>query len=261
MKKRFVVIGSLIVALVAAVYGQTIVANIFRLTGVTVAGLPSASTAPYGLAMVTNGNSAGDCTMGGGSFVVFCWSNGTVWASVGAGGGGGGSPFAPNVWPFGGLNASVVTSPLGTANKVHYWSVSVPAPGWTLTYINVYVNTGAGNIAFGLFDSSCNRLGTTNTLNAPGSGPKRFTFSPALTLTPGFYYIAFTADNTSDKFAGPGVSYFGDLSNAGGSSSDYSVFIGANDSTGTTTLTMPATCGTRTSLTSSVVGPPAIFLH
>jgi len=54
------------------------------LTPTTVAGLPAASTVQGALAAVTDGSSATDCTVGSGSTVVFCKSDGSTWSVVGS---------------------------------------------------------------------------------------------------------------------------------------------------------------------------------
>jgi hypothetical protein len=52
------------------------------LSPTTVSGLPSASTVKGGIATITDGTSLLDCTVGGGSTVVFCTSNGSVWSTI-----------------------------------------------------------------------------------------------------------------------------------------------------------------------------------
>lgn len=57
----------------------------------TVAALPTASTVPNRVYIVTNGASETDCTMGGGTDHVWCQAISSTWTAVGGGGGGGGS--------------------------------------------------------------------------------------------------------------------------------------------------------------------------
>jgi hypothetical protein len=55
---------------------------------VTVANLPAASTSNKGVVRtVSDGQSSSDCTVGGGSTLAFCVSNGTAWTAFGGGGG------------------------------------------------------------------------------------------------------------------------------------------------------------------------------
>lgn len=60
---------------------------------VTVAQLPVATTGSHALRIVTNGASATDCTVGGGSTVVLCMDTGAAWEAVAGGGGGGATTF------------------------------------------------------------------------------------------------------------------------------------------------------------------------
>lgn len=51
----------------------------------TVAQLPAAGTGSHGMRIVTNGASASDCTVGGGSTIVVCVDTGASWTVVGGG--------------------------------------------------------------------------------------------------------------------------------------------------------------------------------
>ena len=57
------------------------------LVAVTVAGLPSAASAANQVWLVKDGSTATDCTVGGSTNPVECYSNGTTWAAYGGGGG------------------------------------------------------------------------------------------------------------------------------------------------------------------------------
>jgi hypothetical protein len=59
-----------------------------NLVGVTIANLPAAVNADGQLWLVTNGASSSDCSTGGGSNPVLCYSNGSTWTAYGGGGGG-----------------------------------------------------------------------------------------------------------------------------------------------------------------------------
>ena len=58
---------------------------------VAVSQLPSASTVPEGVFIVFDGATSSDCSTGGGSNPVACYSNGSTYTSIGGGGGGGGA--------------------------------------------------------------------------------------------------------------------------------------------------------------------------
>jgi len=62
----------------------------------TVAQLGAASAFPGYMVRISDGTSASDCTVGGGATQGLCWSNGTVWAAFGGGGGVSFPLLAPN---------------------------------------------------------------------------------------------------------------------------------------------------------------------
>ena len=59
--------------------------------GTKVGALPAARSATYQCWGIYDGASSSDCTTGGGSSPVVCWSNGTTWSAVSGGSGSGGS--------------------------------------------------------------------------------------------------------------------------------------------------------------------------
>lgn len=66
----------------AALYGQP--SNPPRyIQGTTVAALPSAASQAHNVWTIHDGSSASDCTVGGGTTQVLCYSNGTTWAASG----------------------------------------------------------------------------------------------------------------------------------------------------------------------------------
>lgn len=62
-----------------------------NLLATTVAGLPQAQISLNSLYLIRDGTSSSDCTAGGGSTKVECFSNGTSWSAFAGGGEGGGS--------------------------------------------------------------------------------------------------------------------------------------------------------------------------
>ena len=80
---------------------------------VLIANLPTAATSATAVAVVPNGSTSTDCTIGGGSNHVTCYNTGTAWVPVGGGSGGGGSPggltnsvqYNAGGGTFGGLNS------------------------------------------------------------------------------------------------------------------------------------------------------------
>jgi hypothetical protein len=83
---------------------QNFAAALMRPPERTVATLPAAATSNGLVFIVTDGLTASDCTVGGGSTAALCRSNATSWVALGGGGGGGGGV------------SSVIIS--GTANKI-----------------------------------------------------------------------------------------------------------------------------------------------
>lgn len=65
----------------------------------TIAGLPSATLNDGRVAVVTNGASTSDCTVGSGSSWALCIAKSGVWTALGGSGGGGISGLTPNVIP------------------------------------------------------------------------------------------------------------------------------------------------------------------
>ncbi len=77
------------IAACSVALGQTVDTAPHKFAQFTVATLPSAATWANYTVTVTDGVTAGDCTVGGGSKRVNCISDGSVWASSGGGSGSG----------------------------------------------------------------------------------------------------------------------------------------------------------------------------
>lgn len=69
--------------------GQTVDSAPRKLAQFTVGTLPAAASWTNAIVLVTDGASAGDCTVGSGAIRVTCASNGSAWASTGGSGGSG----------------------------------------------------------------------------------------------------------------------------------------------------------------------------
>lgn len=164
--------------------------------------------------------------------------------------GGGGTPIKQPWWVFGAsINSAAYSFPVGTINRVHCSNVTAPYPGVIVSKLYAYLGAGTGNTAIGIYDSSGSLLtnGGSTTANAPGAVPVGYTFSTPFNLTAGTVYgICYTGDTTTDKFYGTYGSYFTDIVNNGLSTTNLSTYYCSNISTGTTTLTFPPTCGTKT---------------
>ena len=175
--------------------------------------------------------------------------------------GGPGSPIsARGLWPFGAMygggSPGIETwHPL----EVNYISFFTAIP-LIVTGVKTQVAVGSGNMAVGFADSSCNTLGTSSTVIAPGANTNvTFTFSPTIVIPAGMNFFMYTSTNGAESFYGNGAGFIGDVANAGLSSPNYFAFFGSNYATGTTTVTMPATCGSQTNM-NSPKGAPAVLL-
>lgn len=102
----------------------------------TVANLPTPSNGNKEFWIVFDGNSASDCTTGGGNYAVVCLSNGAVWAVATGGGGGGnqsGSTSASHLTYATGTNTlgNVAGSSVSGSNVTFGGSVTVGGSGLT----------------------------------------------------------------------------------------------------------------------------------
>jgi len=86
MKKLLITISLGLLAL-STLAAQTVDSSPRAMTVFTVGTLPTASSWTNKIALVTDGASAGDCTVGSGSTRVLCVSNGSAWAAASGGGG------------------------------------------------------------------------------------------------------------------------------------------------------------------------------
>ena len=176
-----------------------------------------------------------------------------------------GSPITAPFWPFGAVdNGTSTASPaLGSANVTQFYQFYMGSPGILLANLSATPYTGTlGHVAFALYDSSCNLLQASTTIAASTNTAANWVFSPVLSLPGGTYYLAVTGDTSTLQFYGPASSFITDQIELNESASTYHVFTG-NASTGTTSLTFPGTCGTRTALfvNAGVLSYPALVMH
>lgn len=200
-----------------------------------------------------------DCS--GTGFAQKINTNGTVTCAAAPGT----APISIAWAPFGGManNAAAGTSLTGAANRVHYYELFIPSPGVILNTISAYSSTNSGHVAIGIYDDTCTLVtnGNSATVDASSAAIFSFAFSPALTLNPGKYFIAFASDSSAMSFYGTFTGWIGMIND--GESTPH-IFYGANASTtvaGTTTL--PSACGSRTAYTSasSTLAFPAVYFR
>lgn len=183
--------------------------------------------------------------------------NGLCAWSVPAGGSSAVSPGGSAL--YGDLGAGTTYTPSsGAAKQMSYTLFEVPGPGWNLASVKWLVNSATTDRMTGcVYDLPGNLVtnGQGSTASTAGNATWLTVTFSSLGLTAGPYLLGLTSDNSG----GTTTLYTGRLwqegwsqqgSNNGKGSSTYVFFrgpTGSNLATGTTTLTCPATVGTRTS--------------
>lgn len=240
-------------------------------------GAPSSniSAATWGLplwANTTNANSYVDWTLGSapgtnpasGDIRLYAKTGSTLCAKTSGGaetcfGSGGASAVAPFYAPFGpmAVGGGTLTATIGSANRVYHIAANAPA---ALSVSNVNLGTSNfGNLAVAFYDSSCTLIGQTATTATSATGVTVAVNSAPITIPAGKFYVSWTGDATASAIYGTSAGYVPDMWNAG-ATPEY--FYGSNASTGTTTLTFPGTCGTRTAVANGAnPQPPGIILR
>ena len=189
---------------------------------------------------------------------VFLAYDGALNSSAGgwrilSGEGGGGASVQATTWtPTGGMIANNMTA-FSSPNQVRYLEIDVPYPGRVVTYASVLTDSSTGHAAAAFYDSTCTLIAQSNTLTMALDTPQSFTFSP-VSLPPGKVFFAWSVDSSEalmvggliDTSAGSGYGF--GIANVGEPAANYHLFSGSNMSSGTTTITMPGSCGTRTAL-------------
>lgn len=193
-----------------------------------------------------------DCSAGGSAT---CFSS----AGVGA--------WYPNM----GNTGSTTTNPwpVNGANYVSTYQFTIPC-SMTVAKVVIHVNTASGTcggtcgLALGLYDSSKSLLGQTTTITSGGSpnlnstGALTLSFGTPVSLTAGVYYYALSTNSTALVMTAlSSDGFLPVMINANAARNGRA----ANDSTGTSTITMPATLGTITAATNSYGNPPVILFE
>lgn len=179
-----------------------------------------------------------------------------------------GSPSATAtfVMPWGGLDAGRATA-AKAANTVLYIRYDIPYPGRILNSIvaQSFSSAAAAHPSWAVYDASCTKVASGSSVTTPTFQQiDQFTFTP-ITLVAGTYYFGVSSDAPDLTWlpsTGDGWGYGAQMANTGESASTYKVFTGSNPSTtASTTTTLPATCGTRTGITTAVVTIPFFSLQ
>lgn len=160
---------------VTGTYAATVVSGT-HLAGYTVSALPAASSNSGLEAIVTDGASLNDCTVGGGTDIVLCRSNGSAWVALGSGSGGFSNPMTTLGDTIYGGTSGVATrlagntttsvycmlqQGTGSASAAPYWG-TCPSGSMVYPAAGVAVSTGS---AWGtsLTAPSGSLVGTTDT--------------------------------------------------------------------------------------------------
>ncbi len=174
-------------------------------------------------------------------------------------------PISGPWMPFGGFNNLLINaSTLGAANRVKYAAVTLETPR-TFSRVGTYTGSAhSGSLAIAIYDSSCNLVAQSDTLTGASTNTGYF-MNISATLAPGKYFIAYTGDNTSAQmyYGQSYPAYTQGIANASpnNTSSTYQAFYGSNNSTGTSTLTFPSSCGTRTALATALPEIPVLYFE
>jgi hypothetical protein len=196
-----------------------------------------------------------DCQDSGGNHLNFTQSTDAL--SCGTSGGASSlfSTSGTGHWyPFDAFWSVTSITPLLNTTVPTYWEFAVPAT-FTLTEIRGH-QTGAGNhYAFAIYDSTCTRVVTGSTVTSSAYAPFVSTVA-STTLTPGVYFLAMASGDDA------AVGIYGQNSTLGplvlNAATVKRIFTGSNTISGTTTITFPSTCGTRSAR--SVDEPAVAFL-
>lgn len=173
---------------------------------------------------------------------------------------GGGATLTTSAWiPYAGLSTSSVVTE-NTPNQVFMYELPPFPASMTFATASMFASVSAGNATMGIYDAAATTvLAQGSTVSLTGSN-QFHTYTLAYTFLPNTkYFLAITANNATFVMFGSPGGYWGDLSNQGESAGNYHFATCSNPSTGTTTMLLPATCGTRTSTTSFTT--PAISFH
>ncbi len=159
--------------------------------------------------------------------------------------------------------------PVNGANYTAVFQFTIPC-SMTVGKVVIHINTASGTcggtcgLALGLYNSSKSLLGQTTTITSGGSpnfnstGAVTLSFSSPVSLTAGVYYYALSTNSSAAVFtAFASDGFLPVMINANGTRNGRS----ANDSTGTSTITMPSALGTITAATNSYGNPPVLLFE
>lgn len=92
---------------------------------------------------------------------------------------------------------------VGASNNAIFRPVWIPV-NCTVTGVRMRIGTASGNICVGLYDAAGNRLATSGSVACPAAGFATVSFTASYAATPGGYFIAVAADNTTATFSAGG---------------------------------------------------------
>ena len=184
---------------------------------------------------------------------------------TGSGGGGGGYTIAaPFLWtPFGSdIATSGPAAPsIGVANQITcaVASLANATSSWPKS-IGTFWNVATGYNSWGLLNLSSGSFiaNTVTSASGPGEVALALALSSPPSLTAGAYGVCYSGTATADKMFASGTGsggYFGSIANLDTTNGPY-LFTCQNKTSGTSALSWPTTCGTKTAISGWGASPP-----
>jgi hypothetical protein len=153
--------------------------------------------------------------------------------------------------PIEGLSVNGQDTFVATTSAPFYSQFRVQS-GITVRNIRIFISalaaSGTAGMTFGIYDSTCAKLGqTTSQILNGATGVTTFAMAAALDLTPGVYYLGYASETAGTGFAQ--LNMPSALTQMLNQTSLARVFTGSTVATGTgASLATPASCGTRTAV-------------
>jgi hypothetical protein len=235
--------------------------------------LPNPSTATNQWYWATDGASPCDTTTGGGSTRVLLQSNGTNWVapncSTGSIGGGNStaSAYAANLGVFAPYGLAGANTGGFQTGPVFYTLVA-PAGGITIQEVDIPNQNALApsqELALAWYDSTCSLVQGSISNVIPASSSTyhyAFTYSSPITLGQGTYFVAMTISGAPLSSTYYAVSDAYTTFTLSANPATPAIFVGSNPASWSgSTPTFPATCGSKTGITSGAYGMPLFIIR
>lgn len=186
-----------------------------------------------------------------------CLASGSTCSSSGGGQSlSSGAMFTPDGYPgYGSMNTSDPTPSGSQNNGVVVYTMTNKFASLTIGHAAMTGYTATGFVTIGLYNSSCNLIQQSGTVGGSGgTAPIIFTFSVPAVITTSVYYLGVSNSSTGAQTVSQNSNNFNTVVNAltavtSGSPGNAYAYSAANPSVGTSSMTMPGSCGTRVALT------------